>query len=228
LARFEITPSAGFTDREFRVVDHVNILVSEDLRQIPEEFRYFVQIQVPDPSEIERRRPPRQLLVDVVNEAGRPDERYAPTEVEMILDLVGNENGMLTYRSSDVVVPYAAPVPDSVPEGVILVYADGGDGLAIVPLGPVEEEEGGSDGSAPVGAPCSADSECAGGTCLPLPGGYCTQANCSTDPCPEGSECFQLSDGGSACFKTCTSPSECRVPEGYTCDSDNTCYPVGP
>jgi hypothetical protein len=35
-----------------------------------------------------------------------------------------------------------------------------------------------------------------------------------------------LQGGSSACFKTCSAPTECRQAEGYTCDSDNTCYPA--
>ncbi|MBI4508272.1 MAG: hypothetical protein HY698_01465 [Deltaproteobacteria bacterium] len=76
-----------------------------------------------------------------------------------------------------------------------------------------------------IGEPCSQAGECAGGTCLSLPGGYCSKMGCADSGCPEGSTCFSLQDGGSACFKSCEAPSGCRVAEGYTCDGDNTCYP---
>jgi hypothetical protein len=78
-----------------------------------------------------------------------------------------------------------------------------------------------------VGDPCTAGGDCEGGTCLKLPGGYCTKTGCAETGCPDGSVCFSLEGGGSACFKSCTSPSECRQPEGYTCDADKTCYPGG-
>jgi hypothetical protein len=86
--------------------------------------------------------------------------------------------------------------------------------------------DGGSSSVVPVGAACAGDGDCNGGLCATdLPGGYCTQTACDTTPCPSGSVCFNIGGGESACFKSCTSPSECRVSEGYTCDADDTCYP---
>ncbi|MBI3782181.1 MAG: hypothetical protein HY270_02150 [Deltaproteobacteria bacterium] len=76
-----------------------------------------------------------------------------------------------------------------------------------------------------VGDPCTRDADCAGSTCFTdLPGGYCSRLQCATLGCPDGSTCFDLTAGGSACYKTCTLPSQCRVAEGYTCDADNSCY----
>jgi len=77
----------------------------------------------------------------------------------------------------------------------------------------------------PVGSACTSAADCADGACLDLPSGYCTLEDCLNATCPAGSTCFQLSAGGSACFVDCTSPAQCRVSEGYTCDADNTCYP---
>lgn len=76
-----------------------------------------------------------------------------------------------------------------------------------------------------VGDPCTQQDDCQNGTCLKLPGGYCTKSGCAETGCPEGSVCYSLEGGGSACFKSCAAPSECREAEGYTCDADNTCYP---
>lgn len=89
--------------------------------------------------------------------------------------------------------------------------------------------DGGVAGIREIGAACTAASQCAGGACMGLPGGYCTMMGCSTSsPCPSGSECFGLNPSGSACFKSCTAPAQCRVSDGYTCDTDNTCYPGVP
>ncbi|HVM95074.1 MAG TPA: hypothetical protein VMT89_01740 [Candidatus Acidoferrales bacterium] len=78
-----------------------------------------------------------------------------------------------------------------------------------------------------VGDPCLHDSDCADNTCFTdLPGGYCSRLQCAASGCPDGSSCFDLTAGGSACYQTCTLPSQCRSSEGYTCDADNTCYPV--
>lgn len=112
---------------------------------------------------------------------------------------------------------------------------DGGAGDASVPDGATPDAAT-QDGSLlkPVGAPCSQDNECAGGTCwtpasFGMPGGYCTQLNCTEGSCPVGSECFTFTgDTGqfNACVKSCTLPSHCRVDEHYTCDSYDTCWPL--
>jgi hypothetical protein len=87
-------------------------------------------------------------------------------------------------------------------------------------------QDGGSSGGA-VGDACTRDDQCADGTCdLDLPGGYCTLSGCNGGAaCPGGSTCFDLQSGGSMCIKDCSAASECRESEGYTCDSDNTCWP---
>lgn len=79
-----------------------------------------------------------------------------------------------------------------------------------------------------VGSPCSESNDCAGGYCGDLPGGYCALA-CDAAPCPAGSRCFEF-DSGDYCLQSCDDDSDCRVAEGYTCDSDNTCWwhPGGP
>ena len=86
--------------------------------------------------------------------------------------------------------------------------------------------DGGGAGQGAVGDACTSEADCAGGSCLGLPGGYCSMRGCeaTTNPCPSGSECFGIGNNDSACFKTCAAESECRVAEGYTCDGDMTCY----
>jgi len=99
--------------------------------------------------------------------------------------------------------------------------------------GPVDAGPGPGPGPAdagpggPLGAACGTDADCADGTCLDLPGGYCTRGGCDSAGCPAGGECYELEGGSvsSACFKTCTAASQCRQSEGYVCDSDSTCYP---
>ncbi len=77
-----------------------------------------------------------------------------------------------------------------------------------------------------VGAPCAANTDCAGGACLGLPAGYCSVEDCGTSGCPAGSTCFDFGANGSFCLDDCVSDSDCRVGDGYECDVDNTCWPV--
>ena len=77
-----------------------------------------------------------------------------------------------------------------------------------------------------IGSACSANADCGqGGTCLDLPGGYCSVANCSdASPCPSGASCWSLGDSGAYCLLDCQNQSECRGSDGYICDADNTCW----
>ena len=76
-----------------------------------------------------------------------------------------------------------------------------------------------------LGAPCESDDECEGGRCIALPEGYCSQACSDNEPCPEGGSCWPFQDGTHACLLNCEAHAECRVADGYICDSDSTCYP---
>jgi hypothetical protein len=90
-------------------------------------------------------------------------------------------------------------------------------------------QDGGTASVVPVGAACTGDGDCLGGLCVTdFPGGYCVQLDCGNPatPCPQGSTCFNVGTDLTACFKDCQDPSECRTSEGYTCDQDNTCYPL--
>lgn len=117
------------------------------------------------------------------------------------------------------------PVPDASPDAGSSADAGGatdtGDGGSAVLDG------GGASGPGAVGAACSTTSDCEDGTCLDLPGGYCSRSACVDAGCPDGSACFETGNGASACFLTCSSASQCRTSEGYTCDADDTCYPGG-
>ncbi len=80
-----------------------------------------------------------------------------------------------------------------------------------------------------VGAACSQDSDCGEDLqCLSeeyIAGGYCTITECERTDCPEGSICYEIDTGLSACLKLCTEYSECRVEEGHTCSPEmDTCW----
>ncbi len=79
-----------------------------------------------------------------------------------------------------------------------------------------------------LGAPCTSDSDCDGGTCLDgMPGGYCSNV-CTTSAECEGGLCFSLQGiDNDVCLLQCDANSDCRVADGYACDSDNTCFPDG-
>jgi hypothetical protein len=71
-----------------------------------------------------------------------------------------------------------------------------------------------------IGAACSGPTDCNHLACLGLTGGYCSKLMCDSTGCPAGSSCFHLTDlAVDACLKDCSSPSNCRTSEGYTCDS---------
>ena len=78
------------------------------------------------------------------------------------------------------------------------------------------------------GEPCTQDSDCGGGSCIPeadgWPGGYCTTFNCQdrTDcstPNGEDNRCYQNPQGPNACVRICQSGADCR--------EDYVCQPVG-
>lgn len=87
-----------------------------------------------------------------------------------------------------------------------------------------------------VGASCMDDAGCGpNGTCIPeseggedtgFVGGYCIIFDCANNPCPAGSECFQIDDAGTtACFDLCDGADPCR--DGYECVAElNACLPA--
>jgi len=91
--------------------------------------------------------------------------------------------------------------------------------------------------SGQIGDPCNVNNDCNTSlTCLTdssLPGGYCSQKNCSalTNPCPGNAVCTdQLATGGlSNCAEACQADQDCRWNEGYSCQSvgngDKACVP---
>lgn len=81
-----------------------------------------------------------------------------------------------------------------------------------------------------IGNACATASDCAHNACITgLPGGYCTQEACNIVSCPIGSRCFTLGlEDVHVCLETCASSSSCRQSDGYTCDTDNTCWYAPP
>ncbi|MCA9522262.1 MAG: hypothetical protein KC609_14880 [Myxococcales bacterium] len=69
-----------------------------------------------------------------------------------------------------------------------------------------------------VGDPCIGDNTCETGLCLLSPGGYCSISPCNDD-CPSGAACLVLGTV-KACFKECTSGSDCREKDGYACKTE--------
>ncbi len=84
-------------------------------------------------------------------------------------------------------------------------------------------DSGGGD-SVPVGAPCTDDSHCNGGTCITeamgATGGYCSVLGCSSTGCPAGSDCFLLGEN-EVCLTTCSGDT-CR--SGYACYDPGACW----
>ncbi|PIE16659.1 MAG: hypothetical protein CSA66_07185 [Proteobacteria bacterium] len=72
--------------------------------------------------------------------------------------------------------------------------------------------------SAPLGhgAACLKNADCAGGTCLDWPGGYCTALGCEADSCGDGSACMAVAGGNRVCLVACTGDADCR-PDGQAC-----------
>lgn len=101
-------------------------------------------------------------------------------------------------------------------------------------------------GTGITGEGCSDPSQCGGITngtpeCLTsvmsmlnFPGGYCSSQSCTADqPCDNGTGvCVNLMLA-TICLKPCTSPSDCRVSEGYDCkappigSTETYCLPGG-
>ncbi|RMG13347.1 MAG: hypothetical protein D6729_15145 [Deltaproteobacteria bacterium] len=74
-------------------------------------------------------------------------------------------------------------------------------------------------GTTEVGGPCQQPRDCAGepAWCVQeWPDGYCVTFDCMMRGCAEGSSCYDLGNGDSACFRDCTVPADCQRPE-YTC-----------
>ncbi len=109
------------------------------------------------------------------------------------------------------VTDWDAAVPDAAPEDA-------------------EQVDGGTTSGGKPGDPCWVDDDCQDGTCWTagrhgFPGGYCVVEGCTEGTCPEGSSCFQFTDGVNRCLPTCGDDSDCRQDEGYVCDDHQTCWP---
>lgn len=101
------------------------------------------------------------------------------------------------------------------------------DGLPEIVPSPVKSSgDGGVDGPGSIGSACTNRDSCEGegtpdcvttfsvGVSVTFPRGYCTESCTSAAQCPTGSSCFALAQ---SCLKTCTSDSECRMADGYSC-----------
>jgi hypothetical protein len=77
-----------------------------------------------------------------------------------------------------------------------------------------------------IGDACGMDTDCESLLCLQMPGGYCTKVYCEQSGCPSGSTCYYFENFGTACLDDCTSDSQCRENEGYTCDDWGSCWPA--
>lgn len=87
--------------------------------------------------------------------------------------------------------------------------------------------DGGIDAGPPpsvVGARCTSDEQCGGGTyCESILDGYCTTICTSDDGCPSGSSCVQLTRTTSYCLASCEPGSEADQ-----CQRGNGCTGGGP
>jgi hypothetical protein len=87
-------------------------------------------------------------------------------------------------------------------------------------------------GNAPIGSPCTLNTECASGLCIPdhstttstaWAGGSCSQ-DCAAGGCPAGAVCAALEDGSAYCVPGCGSTGECRA--DYVCSTSvGACLP---
>lgn len=79
------------------------------------------------------------------------------------------------------------------------------------------------EGVGQTGERCNNHGDCADDrVCFPLAGGYCAAGGC--DPgqaCADGGHCVALDNGYTACARTCAGEGDCRVQEGYRCQSRN-------
>ncbi len=79
----------------------------------------------------------------------------------------------------------------------------------------------------PLGAACETGQCAAGLTCLvQVPGGYCTAACSTANPCPSGGACVEVLPGQLACGLSCGSDGDCTRP-GFACDPTcRVCVPA--
>lgn len=99
------------------------------------------------------------------------------------------------------------------------------DGVPDIVPAPIRSAPDGGAGDGTVGAACNTDDNCDAdgvecltkvmfGITLTFPRGYCTQSCQNNSQCPSGSGCVAAAN---SCLKTCSTASECRVADGYTC-----------
>lgn len=83
----------------------------------------------------------------------------------------------------------------------------------------------GIEGERGTGTFCWEHADCAGNMACAFQshGGYCATLGCNA--CLLGTKCAPDTSDGEVCAETCTSASDCRVSDGYTCTAEKTCLP---
>jgi hypothetical protein len=77
-----------------------------------------------------------------------------------------------------------------------------------------------------IGQACASSASCAHNVCLGTSGGMCSKAMCDFTGCPTGSACFGIGNGQTTCLPTCSTATQCRQSEGYTCNTQyGACLP---
>ncbi len=111
-------------------------------------------------------------------------------------------DGLPNFRTDD--DAFAEPTSDTSAGG-----ADaGGEGPDAEPADDAGgRQQPGGEGS--TGSPCAKNDECAGGTCLDWPGGYCTTLDCDTAGCPDGELCVPFAGGNHLCLVPCATDAAC-------------------
>ena len=114
----------------------------------------------------------------------------------------GGGDGLPDFRTDDDAA--AAPAPDAAPPDA--GDADEGPEVGASTDAATTRPSGGEGGT---GWPCAKNDDCAGGTCLDWPGGYCTTLDCDSAGCAPGELCLPLTGGNHLCLAACEGDTGC-------------------